>query len=312
MNLLIANTYSDWMTPAAIRARLQPMLPGTDIRCWPDDPGDLAAVAMLVIDDDCRGLLPKLPQLRLIQKLGAGVENVLGDPDLRDGIAIARLRAGAAAQEMAEYCLAFVMREHRLLRVYADRQVRREWASTDPPLTAEASVGILGLGHTGGAAARLFASVGFRVLGWSRSPKSIPQVECRHGPDALLPFLGECDHVCAVLPSTPETRGLMNAERFGAMRQGSLFVNVGRGDLVDDNALLAGLAAGKPAQAALDVFNKEPLPADHPFWGHPQVSITPHISGWHVDGAFDSIAENWRRLQAGELPLNEIDRSRGY
>jgi len=310
--LLIATTNAEWMSPAALRDELCRRLPDVDIRCWPDDPGDLGSVLMIVVDGGSRGLLSKLPRLRLVQKLGAGVENVLRDPGLRDDVAIARLRADTAAQEMAEYCLAYVMREHRLVRKYAQQQAHGEWHAAEPPLTATTTVGLLGLGHIGGAAARLFVSVGFRVLGWSRTLRPIEGVDCRHGIDALEPLLAECDHVCAVLPSTPETRGLMNVQRFAAMKPGSLFVNIGRGDLVDEQALLAGLRAGRPGFAALDVFIEEPLPPDHPFWSHPQVSITPHGAGWHIEESFDMVAENWRRIVAGKSPLNEIDRARGY
>lgn len=312
MAILIATETDSVDPPASLRDKLRDLMPDVAVGVWPDDPGDLGAVQMLVVDRLVPGIIGKLPNLRLVQKVGAGVERIVRDPALGRDVRVARLKPAVAAHEMAEYCLAYVLRDHRHLRDYEAHQKARRWQMIEPPLTAETTVGVLGLGHIGALTARTFAYLGFRVLGWARSAKTIDGVDCRAGDDALHPMLGACDYVCAILPSTPATRGLMDAAAFNAMKPGSLFVNVGRGDLVVDDDLIAGLDAGRPGRAVLDVYNTEPLPGDHPFWTHPRVDMTPHVSGWHVGDAIADVAENWRRLQAGEPLLHEIDRDHGY
>jgi glyoxylate/hydroxypyruvate reductase A len=171
---------------------------------------------------------------------------------------------------------------------------------------------VLGVGQIGGHVARAFAALGFRALGWSRTPKAIEGVDCRHGPAALAPLLGACDYVISVLPSTAATRELFDAGNLAAMKPGAWLVNVGRGDSIVEADLLAGLDSGPLAGAVLDVFREEPLPAAHPFWGNPKITITPHVSGWHLTGGLEDVAENYRRLQGGRPLLHEIDRDAGY
>lgn len=313
MTILISLNLPEWMTPHQMRDILRPLL-GDDvpIHTYPDDPGDLNAVEMLICERLMPGLAAQLPNLKLVQKLGAGVETMAASPELPPDVRVCRLRSDTCANEMAEFCLAFVLRDHKQLRHYGADQASQKWNPIEPPLNADVTIGVLGLGFIGGLTAKLMVTLGFRVLGWSRSPKSIDGVDSRHGPDALKPMLGDCDYVCSVLPSTPMTRGLMNAETLAAMKPGSTLINVGRGDLVDEGALLAALDAGRPAHAVLDVVSQEPLPADNPLWTHPGVTLTPHVSGWHMDGSFDDVADNWRRLQSGTPLLNEVDRGAGY
>jgi glyoxylate/hydroxypyruvate reductase A len=173
-------------------------------------------------------------------------------------------------------------------------------------------VGILGLGQIGSHTARAFAALGFQVLGWSRSPKFVEGVDCRHGPDALAPLLGVCDYAISMLPSTPATRDLFDAGMLAALKPGAWLINVGRGDLIVEADLLAALDGGRLAGAVLDVFREEPLPPDHPFWRHPRITITPHVSGWRLTGGLEQVAENYRRLQAGDPILHEVDRDAGY
>jgi glyoxylate/hydroxypyruvate reductase A len=168
------------------------------------------------------------------------------------------------------------------------------------------------MGHIGGETAALMRDLGFEVHGWSRSAKDMEGVTCHHGAAALEPMLGICDYICAILPSTGETRGLINAQTLAAMKPGATFINAGRGDLVDEAALIANLDRGHLGHAVLDVFCTEPLPEQDPLWSHPQVTITPHISGWHLGEALQDVVENFRRLGAGEDLLHAVDRQRGY
>ncbi|QDI74965.1 MULTISPECIES: 2-hydroxyacid dehydrogenase [Leisingera] len=311
MAVLISIGHDGWYTEDQLAEELRAVDPGADIRPL-SAPGNLEEVTMLAVSA-LKGDLPaRLPNLQLVQKLGAGVETIVAHPGLAPHVRIARLKPQEPAQEIAEYCLAYVLRGQRNMAAHAAAQARCAWQPLAPKRPADTTVGVLGLGHIGGRTARLMRDMRFRVLGWSRSPKEIEGVGCRHGEAALPQLLRECDYVCSILPSTPATRGLMNAEKLAAMKPGATLINAGRGDLVDEPALLAALNAGTPGQAVLDVVRQEPLPADSPLWTHPRVTITPHVSGWHLGGALRDVVENYRRLHAGEPLLHEVDRQRGY
>lgn len=311
MALLIDVQAPDWMTDEGLRDFLRPLLPGVDIRCAAE-PGAAAEIVMLACVKLAPGLARTLPKLRLVQKLGAGVDAIVGDPELEAGVRVTRLRPETAAREIAEYCLAAVLGEQRHLRFHAARQGARIWEARPPRPAPDTTVGVLGVGQIGGHVARAFAALGFQVLGWSRGPKAIEGVDCRHGPDALAPLLGACDYTIAVLPSTAATRDLLDAGTLAAMKPGAWLVNVGRGDLIVEADLLAALDSGPLAGAVLDVFRQEPLPAAHPFWDHAKITITPHVSGWHLTGGLEDVAENYRRLLDGRPLLHEIDRDAGY
>ncbi len=311
MALLIDIQAPDWMADEGLRDFLRPLLPGVDIRCA-GELGVAAEIDMLACVKLAPGLARALPGLRLVQKLGAGVDAIVGDPELGAGVRVARLRPETAAREIAEYCLATVLGEQRNLRFHAARQEDRTWEPRPPRPAPETTVGVLGLGQIGDHVARAFAALGFRVLGWSRGPKAIAGVDCRHGPAALAAVLGLCDYAVSVLPSTAATRELFDAGTLAAMKPGAWLVNVGRGDLIVEADLVAALDSGALAGALLDVFREEPLPAAHPFWDHPKIAVTPHVSGWHLTGGLEDVAENHRRLQDGRPLLHEIDRDAGY
>ncbi len=311
MALLIDVQAPDWMTDEALRDFLRPLLPGVDIRCAAA-PGAAAEIDMLACVKLAPGLARELPRLRLVQKLGAGVDAIVGDPELDARVRVARLRPETAAREIAEYCLAQVLGEQRNLRFHAARQGARIWEARPPRPAPDTNVGVLGVGQIGGQVAGAFAALGFRVFGWSRSPKAIEGVDCRHGPAALAPLLGICDFAISVLPSTAATRGLFDAGVLAAMKPGAWLVNVGRGDAIVEADLVAALDSGALAGAVLDVFREEPLPAAHPLSRHANITLTPHVSGWHLTGGLEDVAENYRRLQDGRPLLHEIDRDAGY
>lgn len=311
MALLVDTGISGWMSNEEIAAQLRAQLPGADIRT-PDDPGDPAQVTMMAVANLRADWPAQIPNLALVQKLGAGVETIVAHPALPPHVRVTRLKPDDPAREIAEWFLAYVLRAHRNLDAHRANQARAAWVDIEPKYTPDTVVGVLGLGHIGGRTARMFRDIGFQVRGWSRSLRDIDGVDCRHGMAALPEMLGACDHVCAILPSTAETNGLFDAELLGAMKPGSQLLNAGRGDLIDEAALLAALDAGRPGHAVLDVVSTEPLPKGNPLWSHPGVTLTPHISGWHLGDAMRDVAENFRRLGAGEALLHEVDRQRGY
>ena len=311
MALLIDIGMRGWMKESELVEEVRSHFPGADIRTRANL-GDPAQIRMLAVSSLAPDLPAQLPNLELVQKLGAGVETIVNHPALPPHVRVARLKPVAPAHQIAEYCLAYILRFQRNMAAHEAAQTRRAWEPIEPRFTPDTTVGVLGLGHIGGYTASLMHHVGFRVLGWARSAKSIDGVECRHGANALALMLGECDYVAAILPSTTATRGLFDAQLMNTMKTGSILINAGRGDLIDEAALINCLDHGPLAGAVLDVLNTEPLPPENPLWAHPDVTITPHVSGWHLGDALQDVAENYRRLMNGTALLHEVDRARGY
>jgi hypothetical protein len=184
MALLIDIGLPDWLEDGTLHAELAPLLPGVTIHCGPPD-GPLPDVTMLACSHLLPGRVEHLPNLQLIQKLGAGVETMVSSPDLPAEVRIARLSQDIQGREIAEYCLTYVLAHQRNLFAHVSDQAVRIWQPRAPRRTARTTVAVLGLGHIGAAVARLFARVGFRTLGWSRSAKTISDVETFAGLDAL-------------------------------------------------------------------------------------------------------------------------------
>ncbi len=171
----------------------------------------------------------------------------------------------------------------------------------------------MGLGEIGRDLASKLGVFRFRLRGWSRSPKSLPAVECFSGESGLAPFLAGTEILVCLLPLTPETEGILNARTLAALPRGAVVINAARGGHVVDDELLAALDSGHIATAQLDVFRQEPLPLEHPFWTHPKIRVTPHNAAiTNPDTAARQVVENLRRLARGEKLLNLVDTARGY
>ena len=247
---------------------------------------------------------------KAVLNLWAGVENIIDNPTLK--IPLARMVDEGLTRGMVEWVTGHVMRHH--LGMDADiLRTNAKWEPHTPPLAHERKVTILGMGALGKAAAKALVSFGFNVTGWSRTEKSVEGVRCLSGDDGLAAALDSAEVLVLLLPNTPDTENLLNAERLARLPRGGFIINPGRGALIDDDALLEALETGHIAHATLDVFRIEPLPEDHPYWGHPRVTVTPHIAAeTRADTASQAIAENVRRGEAGEPFLNLADPSRGY
>jgi glyoxylate/hydroxypyruvate reductase A len=311
MALLIDVKHPDWMKDDELRAELLHFYPEADIRTG-DNPGNLEEIDMLTVSTYFPGEALRYPNLKVIQKTGAGVNNILADEELPESVQVARLQTDTSGGEMAEYALAYVLQEQRHLRQYHDQQTRSEWAFYPPRKAGDTTVAILGLGRIGLLVAQRFIANHFNVSGWSRSLKNVVGVECHAGADGLSKALESADYVVSVLPSTPQTRGMFNYDLFKSFNPQTFFINVGRGDLVNEADLMQALDNDLLAGAILDVMSVEPLPADNPLWSNPKVQLTPHVSGYHLGDAIIDIAENYRRLQNGEPLLNLVDLKRGY
>ncbi|MBE2275805.1 MAG: glyoxylate/hydroxypyruvate reductase A [Rhodobacteraceae bacterium] len=247
---------------------------------------------------------------RAVLSLWAGVERVVRNPTLTQPLC--RMVDPALTEGMVEWVTGHALRFH----LGMDRHIvnpGRLWDPTTPPIARERPVTVLGLGELGLAAARALAALNFPVRGWSRTEKHIQGLETYHGEDGLDAALTGAQIVITLLPRTPGTDNILNARTLALPARGAAVLNPGRGPLIDDDALLAALDSGQIGQATLDVFRVEPLPADHPFWAHPKVTVTPHIAAdTRADSASAVLAENIRRGEAGEPFLHLVDRARGY
>ncbi len=311
MALLIDIKLPDWMKDEELQQGLLKIYPQGDIRCAAE-PGNLDEIEMIAVSNYHAGEALRYPNLKLVQKVGAGVNSILADQSLPEAVQVVRLRTNTPGQEIAEYSLACVLQEQRHLRVYSDNQSRWRWQALAPRQAEKTTVAVLGLGLVGSVTAQKFVDNHFNVIGWSRTKKSLPGVECYFGEKQFSTLLKTADYVVSVLPSTPATVNLFNDEVFGLMKPGALIINCGRGDLINEVDLIQALDNGLLGAAILDVMQIEPLPVNSPMWRHPKIVLTPHVSGWHLGDGIDDIAENLRRLDNGETLLHLVDRKRGY
>ena len=250
-------------------------------------------------------------RLKAVLSLWAGVEGIVGDPTLT--VPLCRMVDPGLARGMAEWVAGHVLRYHLGIDAHLRGQDGVWRNGIVPPLAGERCVGLLGLGEIGRTVAATLAGLGFDVQGWSRGPKELPGIASHSGAAGLEAVLASAEILVALLPGTPETENLLDAERLALMPQGARLINAGRGSLVDDAALLAALDEGRLAHATLDVFREEPLPPEHPFWAHPRVTVTPHVaSETRPETAAEAIARNIALGERGLPFLNVVDRAAGY
>jgi glyoxylate/hydroxypyruvate reductase A len=304
--------YSEYDDPQDWGKHLREAIPGLDFRVWPavGDPSDIQAAIVWRAPE---GELRKFPNLKLIINLGAGVDSIVQDKSLPEGIPIVRIADPDMSRMMAQFVLAAVLRHYRDFVSFARAQKERRWHYIHPREAPTCSVGVMGLGNLGAAAAAELVRQGFKVSGWARTPKSLEGVTAFHGKAGFAPFLAKSEILVVMLPLTPETKGILDAKALSLLPRGAKIVNVGRGKLVDEDALVAALRAGQIAEATLDVFQVEPLPADSPLWGFDQVLVTPHLASVAIPRtAARQVADNLRRVSAGEPLINVVDPKRGY
>jgi len=256
--------------------------------------------------------------LRAIFNLGAGVDALLALERAHPGtlprhVPLVRLEDSGMAQQMIEYVTHAVLRYLRRFDEYDALQRERRWQVLDAHPRASFVVAVLGLGVLGTQVARALAALGLPVRGYSRSPKRIDGIETFAGDEALDACLDGAKVLVNLLPSTPATDGLLCARTFARLAPGAYLINVARGAHLVEADLLDALASGRIAAATLDVFQHEPLPADHPFWQTPRITITPHSSAETLrDEAVEQIAAKIRAFERGEPVGGIVDYARGY
>jgi glyoxylate/hydroxypyruvate reductase A len=283
---------------------LRELLPDDDISVEEEDP-DVAIVAA-----PPKGTLEKLGNAKLIQSLWMGVEALIADPGLPRHVPLARLVDPGMTAAMTETVLAHTLDWHRRLYRYRAQQKEAKWHRFRQYMASDHTVGILGLGALGTAAAARLAPLGFNLVGWSRRAKHVEGMKCFTD---LSETLMQSDVVVCLLPLTPETRGVLNKDSIAKIKKGGGIINCARGPHIVKEDLIAALDAGHIAHAWLDVFDKEPLPADDPLWRHPGVSITPHAAALtEPRTAVKEIARNIEAIRRGDRPPHLVDFTAGY
>ena len=284
---------------------LEQALPQDRFYAKPDAPIDIAVLAT-----PPAGLLARLKGVKLIQSLWMGVEKLLADPGLPQGVPLARLIDPGMVAAMSESVIAHVLDWHRHHYRYRAQQAERQWRRRKQYLAADRTVGILGLGTLGSDAASKLLALGFNVAGFSRRPKDVPGVQCF---TELASMLRIADALVCLLPLTPQTQGILNGRNLGLLKKHGCVINLARGAHLVMSDLLRALDSGHVAHAYLDVFDTEPLPASDPLWRHAGVTITPHSAALtEPRTAIAKIVENVERVRRGETPHHLVDFAAGY
>ncbi|NBC36432.1 glyoxylate/hydroxypyruvate reductase A [Novosphingobium sp. FSY-8] len=285
--------------------------PQVDFRCWPDV-GDADDIRYLVAWTLTPELIAALPRLEVLFSVGAGVDQLdlsLLPPHVR----LIRMIEPGITTTMAEYVTMATLMLHRDMPVLMQAQRTGDWPHPHVRMAHECRVGIMGLGELGQAVAAMLGPIGFRLSGWSRSPRQIAGMECHHGADGLEVFLRGAQILICLLPLTDETRGILCRDTFAKMPPGAGLINVARGGHLVQDDLIPALDDGLLSAVVLDVCSPEPLPKTHAFRADPRIILTPHIAGvTRHDTAIHSLIDNVRAVLAGQGVAGDVDRARGY
>jgi glyoxylate/hydroxypyruvate reductase A len=285
--------------------------PDIEWRAWPNigDPRDIEYLAAWQAPDDIEAVLPNL---KVLFALSAGVDQLdLGR--LPRDLPVVRLLDPGITAGMCEYASFAVLSLHRDMLRYRQQQVARCWQAHMLQPSAKRRVGVMGLGTQAQQILSTLQPLGFKLKGWARSAHHIPGVDCYAGREQLPAFLSQCDILLCVLPLTEQTQGILDRQLFRQLPHGAALINMGRGGHLVESDLLEALNSGQLSGAVLDVLQEEPAPADHPFWGHPQILLTPHIAAMtQPESAFGVLLENIRRFERGESMVGQIDHMQGY
>ncbi|MBR0707330.1 2-hydroxyacid dehydrogenase [Bradyrhizobium liaoningense] len=285
--------------------------PDMPFRLWPDigNPADVRYLVTWVPPDN---IATTFPNIELVFSVGAGVDQ-FDVAKLPPHIPLLRMLEPGIAETMVEYVTMSVLALHRDLLHFIAQQKEQVWREIRITPARRRRVGVMGLGQLGQAVLERLKAFGFPLLGWNRSPREIEGVTCYAGAEALPDFLAQTDILVCLLPLTDETRGILNADLFARLPRGAGLVNVGRGPHLIEADFLAALDSGALSGAVLDVAEPEPLPAGHPFWGHPRILLTPHNASMTTpDTAVDYVLDVIARHRRGEDLPGLVDRTRGY
>jgi len=314
--LLIHGGTENW-SPQRWKSRFDEVCAGRPVLQMPDATFDPAEVHYAAVWKPQPGELAGFPNLRVIFNLGAGVDALMADTSLPD-VPLVRVAVDDLTERMTEYVVLHVLMHHRQELYLRESQRAKRWAPKSQWAAGAIAVGVMGLGTLGADAADALKRIGFRVAGWSRSPRQIDGIECFHGAQGLEAFLRRTDILVCLLPLTPDTRHVLNRDLFTKLNRTSplgapVLINAGRGGLQNEADILQCLDDGTLGGGSLDVYATEPLPADSRFWTHPKVVLTPHnAADTDPDEISKYVARQIERFEAGGALENVVDRKRGY
>jgi len=255
----------------------------------------------------------RFPNLTTVFNLGAGVDAILGNRAVPKHIDIYRIEDGGMAAQMNQYFSYFLLHYFRDMDRYQQQQPLNQWHVQPFKPASSFRVGILGLGQLGAQLAQHLQSYGFDVAGWSRSKKQLGGVTSYTGAEELEPFLSRTDALCCLLPLTPDTQGILNRQNMSQLPKGAVVINAGRGEHLVVGDLVGLLDENHLRGAVLDVFEQEPLPAEHKFWQHPKIMMTPHSSAQsEYAPCVEKIGDTLQAITNNKTPSGLVDRGRGY
>lgn len=288
------------------------LLPGVETLAWRE--GEiLPACDYAVLWNPAPGLLAQLSSVKAIFLMGAGADAVLKFGDTLPKVPLVRLGDAGMAVQMAEYVAYATLRYFRRFDEYEEQARHGLWAPLPVHEKKDFTIGVMGLGKLGLRVVETMRGFGFPVRGWSRTPKDLPGVDCYAGMASLDDFLSGTRVLVSLLPLTAETNNLLDRRRLATLPKGAYLINVARGAQVAEPDLLTLIRSGHIAGATLDVFRNEPLPAPHPFWEEPRITITPHISALTVrEEAVRQIIDKIAAFEADQPVADIVDRQLGY
>lgn len=289
---------------------LRQALPKARISVW--QPGEPATADYAVVWFPPQRFVNEQRSLRALFNIGAGVDAIV-KLDLPTDLKVVRLDDAGMSVQMAEYVCHAVIRHFREFDAYAAAARDGEWAFRRPLKRTDFPVGIMGLGVLGQRVAQALAAFEFPLTGWSRTPREVPGMRCFAGAQQLAAFLAATRVLVCLLPLTAQTEGILCRDTLSKLQSGGYVINVARGGHLVEDDLLALLGAGRLAGATLDVFREEPLPPEHPFWRHPAITVTPHMSARTLRAeTVAQIAAKIEALERGEAIAGVVDRQVGY
>ncbi|AYN96784.1 glyoxylate/hydroxypyruvate reductase A [Pseudomonas sp. LTJR-52] len=285
--------------------------PDIDVRIWPDL-GDPAEIRYLAAWQPPENLMTYFPNLEVLFATSAGVDQ-FDLAAIPETLPLVRMLDPEITRGIVEYATMAVLSLHRHLPRYQQQQQRQCWKAHRLIPACQRRVGVMGLGQLGQAVLGHLQQYGFLLSGWSRSAHQVPGVTCYAGQDELQAFLGQSDILICLLPLTEQTQGILCRETFAALPSGASLINIGRGKHLIEDDLLQALDSNHLEAAFIDVLEDEPASAEHPFWHHPGITLTPHIAAMtSALGGFEALLANIRRFEANEPMQGVVDRSTGY
>lgn len=286
-------------------------LPNLEVRFWPNmgKPSDIRYLAFGRPEFD---KLPRLPNLKFMMTRQAGVDGWINHPNIPN-VPLTKLEPPNGDPMMTEYVVMHTLRLHRNIIEYRRQQTQKVWCPIQQCRPEDRRIGFLGFGTLAKPPAKILALLGFNVAAWTRTTKPASEIKVYSGEKQLEDFLNRTDIAICLLPLTKITRGIINSSTIAMMPKGAMIINVGRGEHIVDSDLIDALNSGHLSAASLDTTSPEPLPEDSPLWGHPKITIMPHVARRPpVKQLAPQIIENIRRFKAGEELMQLVDIKTGY